>query len=430
MDIPMERMLRTVPDEERIWRQRMNDMEKNKDQLVREIEEMRRLNQELQTAQTACRLAEDALRASEMKFRAVAHSAIDAIIGVDSDDTVVFWNQGARNIFRYTEEEILGKSVTILIPERFREAHRSGVARYLETGVPHIIGRTVELEGLRKGGIEFPIELSLSTWRTSHGVFFSGVIRDISYRKRVEGQLKQRTAEVAQRNEELESLIQMVAHDLKSPVITIAGLVRHLREKAGAGLCETRSQQILEQLGSSAESMERFLKDLLDELSQSYTPPPAEPVRMDNLVNEIIGRHTGKAMERGISLEADLPEEVPPVLADARRILQVLDNLVINAIRHMGNVPNAKVRIRVAGDEGDLVVVSVSDNGVGIPPEYHGRIFDRFFRVSTGSEVKTGTGLGLAIVKKIVESHRGRVWVESEVGKGTTFSFTLPRARG
>ena len=148
----------------------------------------------------------------------------------------------------------MGRSVIMLIPESLREAHHTGVRRYLVTGERKLIGKTAELQGLTKGGIEFPLELSLSTWRTREGTFFTGMIRDITRRKEAEQALEQRTIEARQRNEELESLIQMVAHDLKSPVITIGGLVRLLKGRMAKMSADDRMEQILNQLSLTSES--------------------------------------------------------------------------------------------------------------------------------------------------------------------------------
>ena len=130
-----------------------------------------------------------ALSESGMWFRTLAESAKDAIISADSNGDIVFWSKGAQSIFGYEQEEVLGRGLSMLIPERYREAHRRGLERFNVTGERHVIGTTVELHGLRKDGNEFPLELSLADWKTSKGIFFSGIIRDITGRKRAEDAL-------------------------------------------------------------------------------------------------------------------------------------------------------------------------------------------------------------------------------------------------
>jgi PAS domain S-box-containing protein len=397
----------------------------SKERLINRIDELERRNTELEALDARRQSVEEALRDSEMRFRSLAQSAVDAIISIDSEDKIIFWNKGAERIFRHLEEEVMGRSVIMLIPESLREAHRTGVQRYLATGERRLIGNTVELRGLTKDGMEFPLELSLSTWRTREGTFFTGMIRDVTRRKEAEQALEQRTIEARQRNEELESLIQMVAHDLKSPVITIGGLVRLLKGSMAKVPADDRMEQILNQLSLTSESVERFLRDLLDGLVSEHTEPERTEVRLDEVVNEVVRQHRQMIDEKGITLDVEIAAALT-VLGDGHRIRQVLDNLVINAIRHMGETNHPLIRIQVLSDQ-DHVVTKVSDNGVGIPAQYLDKIFERFFRGSK-SGVQGGTGLGLSIAKKIIESHGGRIWVESEEGKGATFVFVLPKS--
>ena len=306
-----------------------------KQQLMNRISELERRNAELEALDARRQSVEEALRDSEMRFRSLAQSAVDAIISINSEDKIIFWNKGAESMFGYSEEEVMGRSVIMLIPESLREAHHTGVRRYLATGERKLIGKTAELRGLTKGGIEFPLELSLSTWRTREETFFTGMIRDITRRKEAEQALEQRTIEARQRNEELESLIQMVAHDLKSPVITIGGLVRLLKGRMAKMSADDRMEQILNQLSLTSESVERFLRDLLDGLVSEHTEPERAEVRLDEVVNEVVRQHRQMIEEKGINLDVEIAS-APTVLGDGHRIRQVLDNLVINAVRHMG----------------------------------------------------------------------------------------------
>lgn len=402
----------------------MRDEDRPKKQIIRELEEMRRRCSDLESAEADRAAALEALRDSEMKFRSVAQSAVDAIVSTDANDRVIFWNDAAKGIFGYSEDEVLGKPVTILIPERYRAAHRAGVERFLATKQPVMIGRVAELQAVKKGGAEFPIELSLSTWTAKDGTLFTGIIRDVSKRIEAQKSLQQRTEEARQRTGELESLIQMVAHDLKSPVISIVGLVRALRGHCRGLPSDAKRDQILDQLTNSGETMEKFLKELLDGLVSEHSEPVRDRVMMDQTVHESVHQHRQTIEEKGIGIQFQI-DSVSAVSGDAHRIRQVLDNILVNAIRHMGDRPDPLIRIEVRDHE-ESVLTTISDNGIGIPAQHLGKIFDRFFRVPRPG-AQSGTGLGLAIAKKIIESHGGRIWAESEEGQGTTFSFTLPK---
>ena len=368
---------------------------------------------------------ETALTFLENRFRSVADSAVDAIISTTSDDKIVFWNNGASNIFGYTEDEVLGKSVTMLIPPSLREAHQRGRKRFLETGVPKIIGKKVELQALAKGGREFPIELSLAVWKTKDELCFSGIIRDITERKRAQQALEDLNAQAMRRTDELETLIQMVAHDLKAPVVTIGGLLRLLERKVACITAEPDVENIFRQLRLSSKTLENFLADLLDALAVEKTQNALESFELDKLLREVFDSLGDEIHVKGI--EVDLTECTPvTVSGDRNRIRQVLENLIMNAVKHMGAPPHPVIKAAISED-GEEVVTTVADNGIGIPKEYHERIFDRFFRIPKANGVK-GSGLGLSIVKQIVESHGGRVWVESEEGKGASFLFSLPKA--
>jgi len=370
------------------------------------------------------RRAETALTFLENRFRSVADSAVDGIISTTSDDKIVFWNKGACNIFGYTEGEVLGKPVTMLMPPSLRKRHREGVKRFLKTGIPKIIGMTVEMQALAKGNREFPIELSLAVWKTHDEISFSGIIRDISERKKAQQALEDLNVQANRRTDELETLIQMVAHDLKVPVVTIGGLLRLLERKVSCLTTQPDVENIFHQLRSSSKTLENFLADLLDALAVEKTQNAMASFPLDELLKEVFDSLDDEIITKGIQI--DLKDCSPATVSgDRNRIRQVLENLIMNAVKHMGEPDYPVIKVAVAQD-GEYVITSVVDNGMGIPKQYHERIFDRFFRVPKANGVK-GSGLGLSIVKQIVESHGGRVWVESEAGKGAAFFFSLPK---
>jgi len=228
-----------------------------------------------------------------------------------------------------------------------------------------------------------------------------------------------------ERAEELESVVEMVAHDLKSPVVAVAGFVRMLHRRLAARQAESAVNEILNHVAIACETMLAMLKDLSEVLRADKVDFDSGPVPLAEVIEEVVGRHRELIDQRGISLSMDLGRDACLVVGDRRRIAQVITNLLMNALLHMGEPPAPSIGIKL--EEGrDFTVARVSDNGAGIPSEFLDRVFDRFFRVP-GTAHKSGTGLGLAIAKAIVESHGGQIWVESRVNCGTTFGFSVPR---
>jgi len=152
---------------------------------------------------------EEMARETEARIRGLADSAVEAIISADSDGNIIYWNRAAQSIFGYQEEEVLGMSLALLMPQRYRDAHREGLARFGTTGEPHVIGKILELHGLRKDGTEFPLEASFSSWKTGEGTFYSSIIRDISKRKWAEQELTN-SLELTNSNEHLDSALRLL----------------------------------------------------------------------------------------------------------------------------------------------------------------------------------------------------------------------------
>ncbi len=368
---------------------------------------------------TERRRAEAALQASEEQFRSLAVTANDAIISADASGNITYFNPAAERAFGYTAGEVAGKSLTVLMPERFHELHRRGLDRYLSTGVAHVIGRTVELAGRKQDGTEFPIELSLASWRREHETAFTAVIRDITARKQADDDLKRYAAQLEAANAELDAFAYSVSHDLRAPLRSIDGFSLALLEDSGDSLDAT-GRDHLRRVRAAAQRMALLIDDLLGLSRVTRATLQREPVDLSAMAGavaaELEHREPGRCVEFAIA----------PGLAaegDPRLLRVVLENLIRNAWKYTGR--NARARIEFAATEADgSRAYYVRDDGAGFDMTYADKLFGAFQRLHSSDEFE-GTGIGLATVQRIVHRHGGRVWAEGAVGRGATFYFTL-----
>jgi PAS domain S-box-containing protein len=316
-------------------------------------------------------------------------------------------NKVAETTFGYSKDELIGKPVIMLMPESYRRLHQKAVKRLAEGGQPRIMGRLLEMTGARKDGSQFPLELSLANWDMSDERFFTGIIRDITHRKQVE-KLK-------------DSFIGMVSHELRTPLTVMIGA---LSTAMMPGMAEPEKQQMMRDSLSEAELLRGLLDNLL-ELSR-YQAERLELAKMPISIAYVI-QYTAERF-RNVSnlhnLVIRVPKGLPPVEVDQARVEHVLGNLIDNAIKY--SPKGGEVAIAARTVDGSMEI-SVSDRGIGIPEKDIKNLFKRFERLK-GTELNTarGMGLGLFLCRLLVEAHGGRIWAESEPGKGSTFFFTLP----
>jgi len=228
-------------------------------------------------------------------------------------------------------------------------------------------------------------------------------------------------SELEKRNTELERFTYTVSHDLRSPLVTIRGFLGWLRQDVSSGDL-ARFDKDINRIANAVDKMQTLLNDLLElsRIGRIITTP--KDVQFREVVDESINLLSGILEEHKVQLQ--IQENLPTVYGDPTRLIEIMQNLISNAAKFMGDQPNPVIEIGTRGfDDGGKPVLFVRDNGIGIEPEYHERIFGLFNRLNPEIE---GTGIGLTLVKRIVEVHGGRIWLESEPGKGTTFLFTLP----
>jgi PAS domain S-box-containing protein len=371
---------------------------------------------------TAKKRADASLRDSELRFRAVAESANEGIVSADEGGTIRYWNPGAARMFGWTEEQAVGKPLTIMMPERFHADHAAAITRYLSTRDAHVIGKTVEFAGQRQNGTEFPLELSLSAFHTSKGLFFSAILRDITERKNAERALQAKAEELSRSNQELEQFAYVASHDLQEPLRMVANYTKLLGTRYAAKL-DTDAQEFIGFAVDGALRMQALIRDLLQFARVGTRGKEFKSTEAGKVVEDAVTNLSGSIEESKAEVIVDT---LPTINCDASQLAQVFQNIIGNALKFRRKDATPVVRVSAARD-GAAWVFSIKDNGIGIEPKYFERIFQMFQRLH-GRDEYPGTGIGLALCKKIVERHGGRITIASEPGQGTTFAFTIPDA--
>jgi two-component system, sensor histidine kinase and response regulator len=368
---------------------------------------------------------EESLRQSEARFRAVSQSANDGIVSADSNGSIIYWNWDAQSIFGYSEHEVLGRPLTLLMPESYQDAHRSGLARFLATGVPHVIGNTVELEGRRKDGSQFPMELSLATWENDEGRCFTGMIREITRRRQSEEAQVRAIAAADMANRAKSAFLANMSHEIRTPMNAIIGMTELLLDTA---LTATQ-REYLTMVQDSGEALLSVINDILDfsKIEAGRFTLDLELFDLPESLGDTMKSLALRAHRKGLELICHVHPDVPDfVLGDRHRLRQVLVNLVGNAIKFTEEgeiVLDAHCESR--NKDEILLHLSVKDTGIGIPQDNQQRIFEAFEQADESTSRRYGgTGLGLAISGRLVELMGGRIWVDSKLGQGSAFHFT------
>ncbi len=343
---------------------------------------------------------------------AILDTVADGIICIDSKGYITTFTRSSEKIFGYTADEVLGRKINMLMPASHAARHDGYMQHYKTSGKAKLVGTRPEVEGKRKSGEIFPMEVGLTECSVKGEQFFVGVVRDITERKRVD-RLKS-------------EFIATVSHELRTPLTAIYGPLSLLRNDQVGELTQ-KMQRVLDIALRNCGHLSSLIENLLDfeKLSSGKATFTLHDHDLRNLVLHAAQENKGYADSFGIELISEIDLSEARVLVDSDRFSQILGNLISNAVKFSKR--SGRVVIS-ASSRGADVRIAVQDQGIGIPKEHHDRLFQRFSQVDGSASRKVGgSGLGLAISKELTEQMGGEIGFVSEVGVGSTFWVRFPR---
>ena len=355
---------------------------------------------------------ESALIESQARNNAMIENVVDGIISINIKGTVESFNSAAEKIFGYASDEVIGQNIKMLMPQPYEREHDGYLYNYLSTGNKKIIGSGREVEGLRKDGTTFPLELAVSEVKLDNRRFFIGITRDITERKKIE-QMK---------NE----FVSTVSHELRTPLTSIRGALGLILGKGRKDL-PPKLLRLLETANRNSERLTFLINDILDleKINAGKLDFHIEAVNIAALAKRAMNENEGYAHTHNVKLKLTLKcNDTTTMRADEQRLLQVFANLISNAVKYSPKNDTVSIEVNHINDR---VRVSVFDNGPGIPAEFRSRIFGRFAQAdSSDTREKGGTGLGLTITQAIIQQLGGSISFNCQPIRGTEFFFELP----
>ena len=356
-------------------------------------------------------------------FSGLLAIAADAVIAVDEEQRIIFFNEGAERIFGWRADEVGGEFLETLLPERYRASHRGHVQGFgAALGRARLMGERQQISGLRKSGEEFSAEAAIERISVDGRSVYAAVLRDISARQRAEDLLHEA---IRARDE----VMGIVSHDLRNPANAVKMLARSIIEDHGDHPLDPGVIERIQVIRQAAEQIDTLIQDLLDITRLEGGPLQvfASPIAVSSLISRSVVALRPLADACDVLLRTAPCAPNLRVQADAERVIQLLSNIIGNAIKFTPSGGEVMIGVYPANTDVEFVV---ADTGAGIDAAVLPRVFERFFQAdSTGRRgSRQGAGLGLPIARGIVEAHGGRIWIESAPGNGTTVHFTLDRA--
>ncbi len=359
---------------------------------------------------------------SDVFFRNLLEAAPDAMIIADEKGEIVLVNGQALRMFGYKRDEMIGESVETLLPEKLRHIHVSHRASYSERPILRPMGQDIDLVGLRKDGSEFPVEISLSLVETHGGRFISSVVRDVSVRRQMANDIKAAREAAERANKANSAFLAAASHDLRQPVQALSLLNGALRRT----VTDERALLMVENQDASLTAMTNLLNSLLDisRLDAGAVKPEWEEFPMQRLVDRLSAEFGRQAQNKGLQFTSQSCDAV--VRSDPNLLAEVITNLVSNAIRYTDKGEVKMVCIERDG----RCHLEVSDTGIGIEPDQIEEIFREFHQCKSPGSNTEGFGLGLAIVRRLTDLLDHPIEVDSDPGKGSRFTISVPIVAG
>ncbi len=375
------------------------------------------------------------LRQSEFDLQQLLIHAPDAIIVIDPDGVIRFWNPKAEDIFMWRENEVVGQSLSsTIIPQQYRHMHDSGMKRYLATGEAHVLNKTIEITALKKNGEEFFVSLTISTTQQKGTLAFLAFIRDITLQKNNERELEKNRKALEKSNTELENFAHVASHDMKEPIRKI----RYFSDRLDHELSEqlpNEGKVYLEKIKSAANRLTVMVEGVLNHSALTQVNQPLELIDLSQVIKNIITDLELMIKEKQGKI---IYENLPPFEGMPFLIHQLFYNLLNNSLKFArGNVPaviditgkllkdSEKQFYPALKPDISYVEIAIRDNGIGFDPSASEKIFQTFSRLHAKDQYE-GTGLGLSLCKNIVERHRGFITAKAKENGGAVFTVVLP----
>jgi PAS domain S-box-containing protein len=358
------------------------------------------------------------MHAVEDRFQRLMEAAPDAMVIVDSQGSILLVNAQAEFMFGYRRGELIGKKIEILVPKRFRGEHPGHREDYARDPRTRPMGAGLDLWSVRKDGVEFPVEISLSPMSTHEGPWTIAAIRDVSDRRKAAETLKAYADQLERSNRDLRDVSYSVAHDLRAPARSVVTFSENILRK-GSGL-DQETRGLFDRIIRAGGRLLLMLDGLLELSQLSQNEPSREPVDLSALVRQRVDELSAQEPGRKVELSIDGPM---PARGDPRLIGILIQNLVENAWKFTQERTIARIEAGKLTREGEISYF-IRDNGRGFDPALAHQLFRPFHRMPNAGDVP-GVGIGLASAARVAEAHGGSIWAEGRPGRGATFYFSL-----